>query len=189
MARSREELARQIADVFRAKGFDGASMAQIGEATGLLKGSLYHHFPHGKVDMARAALDAIGEEASEVMEGPLRQEGDPRVRIQRWVRGVERFFDGGRCNCIMGALVLSGGQEPLRDELRAAFAHWIGSLEVVLVEAGLPTRRAHHEARRSVERIQGALIVARALDDSPGVRRALRQLAQDLNETISKETP
>jgi len=62
-ASQREMLARQLAEIFRTEGYDGASMSQISEATGLLRGSLYHHFPKGKEDMAKAAMEALGAEA------------------------------------------------------------------------------------------------------------------------------
>src|SRR5690606_18941267 len=42
--------------LFREKGYHATSMADISEACGLLKGSIYHYFP-GKKELAAAALD------------------------------------------------------------------------------------------------------------------------------------
>ncbi|RFA27186.1 hypothetical protein CAI21_15155 [Alkalilimnicola ehrlichii] len=41
----RSEIVKLSADLFRAKGFRATTMADIARATGLLKGSVYHHFP------------------------------------------------------------------------------------------------------------------------------------------------
>jgi AcrR family transcriptional regulator len=38
----RAEVVARIQDVFRDRGFDGASLAEISNATGLGKSSLYH---------------------------------------------------------------------------------------------------------------------------------------------------
>jgi AcrR family transcriptional regulator len=41
---SREAILESAAQVFRQKGFHGASMADIADAVQLKKASLYHHF-------------------------------------------------------------------------------------------------------------------------------------------------
>ena len=45
-----------VAEVFRAHGYEGATLSVITEATGLGKGSLYHFFPGGKEELAAAVL-------------------------------------------------------------------------------------------------------------------------------------
>ena len=42
---SREDLLDRLLLVFRDRGFEGATIAEIARATGLGKASLYHHFP------------------------------------------------------------------------------------------------------------------------------------------------
>jgi AcrR family transcriptional regulator len=50
---------RALGEVFRAHGYEGASLTLITEATGLGKGSLYHLFPGGKEQMAAEVLADI----------------------------------------------------------------------------------------------------------------------------------
>ena len=45
-----------LMEVIRAKGFEGASMNDLAEATGLKKASLYHRFPGGKQEITEAVL-------------------------------------------------------------------------------------------------------------------------------------
>ena len=54
-----ENLLAVIAEVFRKHGYEGASLARIGQATGLGKGSLYNFFPCGKEEMAAGVLAHI----------------------------------------------------------------------------------------------------------------------------------
>lgn len=56
----REEVLNRLANAFRAGGYQGTSLKDLCEATGLVKASLYHYFPGGKQDMAQAVLDHIG---------------------------------------------------------------------------------------------------------------------------------
>ncbi|MFV2091191.1 MAG: TetR/AcrR family transcriptional regulator, partial [Pseudomonadales bacterium] len=53
---SRKTLLRALREVFEAKGFDGTTLTQLAESTGLGKASLYHHFPGGKGEMAAVLL-------------------------------------------------------------------------------------------------------------------------------------
>jgi len=48
---SDEKVFEGLSDVFRRKGYDGASYSDLMKATGLVKASLYHRFPGGKADM------------------------------------------------------------------------------------------------------------------------------------------
>jgi len=58
----RDALLRQLGQVFRERGYEGATLTQLAAATGLGKASLYHHFPGGKAEMADVLVrDAIAD--------------------------------------------------------------------------------------------------------------------------------
>ncbi|MDH3644464.1 MAG: TetR/AcrR family transcriptional regulator, partial [Gammaproteobacteria bacterium] len=42
---TRESLEDQLVTVFKKRGYEGATLNQLADATGLSKASLYHHFP------------------------------------------------------------------------------------------------------------------------------------------------
>lgn len=56
---ARGDILASLAEVFRAHGYEGATLARISDATGLGKGSLYNFFPGGKEQMADEVLAAI----------------------------------------------------------------------------------------------------------------------------------
>jgi len=61
MARStREAILTAAAELMRHKGYGAVGMKDIAAASGAPIGSLYHHFPGGKVQIARAALINAG---------------------------------------------------------------------------------------------------------------------------------
>src|SRR6478752_6301170 len=59
---SKPDLLARLMDLFREKGFDGASLSDISESTGLGKSSLYHHFPNGKEEIALQVLEHLVEQ-------------------------------------------------------------------------------------------------------------------------------
>ena len=69
----RREVLRALGEVFRAHGYEGASLTLITEATGLGKGSLYHLFPGGKEQMAAEVLADIDAWFELNIYAPLRE--------------------------------------------------------------------------------------------------------------------
>ncbi len=67
---SKEAILESAAQVFRQKGFHGASMADIAEAVQLQKASLYHHFSSKQeilVELLNRALDILVEGMTAVL--------------------------------------------------------------------------------------------------------------------------
>ena len=69
----RREVLRALGEVFRAHGYEGASLTLITDATGLGKGSLYHLFPGGKEQMAAEVLADIDAWFEFNIYAPLRE--------------------------------------------------------------------------------------------------------------------
>ncbi len=166
----------EIANVFRREGYHGASMNFISDATGLQKGSLYHHYPNGKSDMAIAAIQTIGETYKRATKSAFHPKNTLREQLEDWAEGIRTFYDDGRSNCILGTMVMSGGKQHCSDILKQAFENWIASLENILTHADIPADEAKTRAYEAVERIQGALIVSRALEDTSNFDRLIQQL-------------
>ena len=52
---TKDRLIRSSSELFRERGYSGVGVAEILKAANAPKGSLYHHFPNGKSDLALAA--------------------------------------------------------------------------------------------------------------------------------------
>lgn len=177
--RSRDEAIEQIAEQFRRHGYAATSLSRIAEATGLGRASLYHHFPGGKKEMVQEVFRKVGAEVGEIL-GQLAGPGDPRDRITASMKAVDRFYAGGDKNCLLGALVLSGGAELFADELAGAFAAWIDTLGATIQDAGVPATVARRRAEDAVMRLQGALVVTRGTQDKGLFRRMLAEMPDEL---------
>jgi AcrR family transcriptional regulator len=177
---SRDEVVARIQNVFRDNGFEGASLTEISNVTGLGKGSLYHYFPGGKDDMAIAVLGRIDGLMRERVLGPLRGTGAPQTRLRTMLRVLDDFYDGGRNACVLGSLVVGASRTRFQSELASTFVGWIDALRTLAIEAGVKPSEARRRAEDAVVRIEGALIVSAGLADGAAFKRALRAIEREL---------
>jgi TetR/AcrR family transcriptional regulator, lmrAB and yxaGH operons repressor len=177
---SREQVVERLMRAIRRFGYDGASLAELSKATGLGKSSLYHYFPAGKDDMVRAVLEHLAGELEETLFAPLRARGPVRDRLERMVETLDDFYRGGREACVLGNLVLGTSRTRFRQQLASIFDQWIDALAAALVDGGVPASLARARAEDAVIRIEGALILAGAMNDVSLFGRGLKQLPSEL---------
>lgn len=166
--------------VLRRRGYDGASLTELARATGLGKSSLYHYFPQGKDDMVREVLDRLEQQLRESLFTPLSGSGAPRRRLEAMVDTLDAFYRGGREACVLANLVLGATRRRFHKQLGRIFGEWVDAIAGALVDAGLPSALARTRAEDAVIRIEGALVLAGALDDVAVFGRAIRQLPAEL---------
>ncbi|MDX8477126.1 TetR/AcrR family transcriptional regulator [Mesorhizobium sp. VK24D] len=180
IAPERDRLLGIVAEVFREHGYEGASLSLISEATGLGKGSLYHFFPGGKEEMARAVIDNIDGWFEENVFAPLRDHADPLAGIEQMLGATDSYFHSGRRVCLVGAFALDESRDLFAGQIRDYFGRWVTHLADALVRSGLGPAGATELAEETVAAIQGALTLARASDDTGVFSRALRRLRRRL---------
>ena len=176
---------RCFGEVFREYGFDGASLAVIGERTGLGKGSLYHFFPGGKEEMAAAVLKEIDEWFEAEVYRPLREAIDPRAAIDGMIGAVDAYFRSGRRICLVGAFALDNVRDRFATAVKGYFTEWRAALASALERAGSPPDQARALSEETVIAIQGALVLARALDEPSVFSRALETSQARLIKAIA----
>lgn len=172
----RAALLPAIAEVFREHGYEGASLSLIGGATGLGKGSLYHFFPRGKEEMAEAALAEIDGWFEREVYAPLRDAEAPDKAIAAMFDSVDAYFRTGRRACLVGVLALGDARDRFAEAIRSYFVRWVAALEAALARAGQAPDDARALAEETVAGVQGAITLARALDDPAVFARAMETM-------------
>jgi len=167
-----------LSEIFREHGYAGASLSAITERTGLGKGSLYHFFPDGKDEMARAVLDDVADWFETQVFAPLRDSEDAAAGIDHMFRAVVQFFHSGRRVCLVGTFALDETRDRFAVEVQSYFAAWTRALAAALRRSGLETRHARETAEDVVAGIQGALVLARSQDDPALFVRVVKRLQQ-----------
>ena len=169
-----------LAEVFRDHGYDGASLTLIGQATGLGKSSLYHLFPNGKEQMAAEVLAEIDRWFEVNVFSPLRDEPDPRLAIRLMLARTDAYFLSGQRVCLVGTIALVDARDHFTERVRGYFAEWIDTLTAALVRAGHSSAEAAELAEETVAGVQGALVLARALNDVGVFSRAMDRIGARL---------
>jgi len=180
IAPDRDQLLGIVAEVFREHGYEGASLSLIGEATGLGKGSLYHFFPGGKEEMARAVIAHIDGWFEDNVFAPLRDRTDARAGIEHMFEATDSYFRSGRRVCLIGAFALDESRDLFAGQIRDYFGRWVTHLADALARGGHGKADAAELAVECVAAIQGALTLARAANDLDVFSRALRRLRMRL---------
>jgi len=161
----RSDVVLALAGVFRRRGFEGGSLSVIQQETGVGRGSLYHFFPQGKTDMARAVLEQVGDWFEERVFAPLRAVDDPRPALEAMAREVAAYFTSRERICLFAAMAMAEERETFAAAIRTYFADWVDALAGALRTGGLTDRAATDLALDAVAAMQGGLILARAYDD------------------------
>ncbi len=168
--------------LFRTDGYDGASLANIAEATGLRKSSLYHRFPGGKAQMAEeVALATAAHFAHEVL-APLSGPGTSRERLTQVVERLDDFYDGGRRSCLLDTLSIGDPGTEATTGLGLAAEGWIAAFADVARSEGAARAEARRRAEDAVAAIEGALVLARVTGNLRPFTRSLARLPSLLLE-------
>lgn len=187
---SRPEIVATLTEVFRERGYEGASLARLSAATGLKKASLYYHFPGGKEEMAEAVLDALAAWFTENMFAPLRGDEPLKARVQAMRTALDAHYGGGEKGCLFGLLAMGETRDRFASRTAAFFGAWIAALSAALAEAGFDDEDAVRRAADVVMEVEGALMLSRGLGDTGPFQRVLRRLpAVLLGDTRPAEAP
>lgn len=178
-----------LAEVFRLHGFEGASLALISAATGLGKGSLYNLFPGGKDEMMNAVLADIDAWFVANVFGPLEDASDPAAAVAATMRAAGTYFRSGGRVCLVGCVGLTASRDRFAARVRTYFARWVSALAACLGSAGLAQDRAERVAEETVAAIQGAIVLARALDDDGVFARIVARQEARLASAVGAGLP
>jgi TetR/AcrR family transcriptional regulator, cholesterol catabolism regulator len=93
---TRDDILQSAAQVFRQKGFHGASMADIAEAVQLQKASLYHHFSSKQeilLELLDIALEMVSTRMEQVMAQGILPEQKLRLAMRSYLQTLSEQGD------------------------------------------------------------------------------------------------
>jgi len=150
-----------LIDVFKHKGYDGASLSDLAAATGIAKASLYHRYPGGKPELGRTALAEAGRRFAMLILKPLQTAKPAPERLEAMLAGVAAFYGAEAPACLMNTLTLGDALPLFGKDIRNTHNAWQKLIARALEELGRSETQALDEAEDLIARIQGALVVSR----------------------------
>lgn len=155
-------LAESLLEVFRSRGYEGATLALLSEVTGLKKSSLYHRFPKGKDDMAKAVVLYVSEQLhSHIIRPLLNSDEAPEKRFNNMLTTIKAFYNDGKKNCLLNVLSLGETKPEINELLNNDYKAWLTALTQLGQEAGLSQADATARSEHFLIVVEGALVIQR----------------------------
>src|SRR3954454_2072506 len=169
------------------KGYAGMELRDVAERGRAPRGSIYHHFPGGKVQLAREAAELEGATIRDLIERSLEQRGLKQTLAlfgDVFRRRVADYPE--RIGCPVAAVALARPEDPeLAAVATAAFQSWERPIAAALRDEGVNARDAEAFAGLVVSTVEGALLRARAAGDHAPLDSAVAGLGQALDGLLA----
>ena len=166
--RSRVALIDTAALLFRRQGYAATGVNQILETADVKAGSLYHHFPDGKQQLAAAVVESAGGEIERLLRRFLDSDSSVADIVDGWIDLlIVALASDGRDGCPIEPIATESvnASSQVRDASARAFAGWSAAVGERLRADGWPGGDADQTALAVIALIEGALILSRIAGD------------------------
>jgi TetR/AcrR family transcriptional regulator, lmrAB and yxaGH operons repressor len=169
---TRDRLIAAAALLFRQKGYHATGLAEILLVADAPKGSLYHHFPEGKADLARAAADWTADMLVRIIDDAFGPAPDWRQGVATLCHKLARLFDLAETAnaCPISALMFDGPEaQDFRAHADAVFRRLTDAVAAHAARLGQPDPAERAETLLIM--VEGGWTLARARRQSDVLRR------------------
>lgn len=170
---SRAALIDTAATLFRRQGYAATGLKQILDEAGANAGSLYHHFPQGKQQLAAAVVDTAGAAIEQLLRRFLATGRSVADIVDQWVDLlVASLADDHRDGCPIEPIATESvnASPPVREACTRAFKGWCLAIEDRLRAEGWAASEAESVALAVISLIEGALILSRIAGDATALQ-------------------
>eukprot|EP01029_Cantina_marsupialis_P007979 TRINITY_DN191516_c0_g1_i1.p1 TRINITY_DN191516_c0_g1~~TRINITY_DN191516_c0_g1_i1.p1 ORF type:complete len:185 (-),score=16.02 TRINITY_DN191516_c0_g1_i1:200-754(-) len=157
---SAEQILTESISLFKRRGYYNTSMANIAEACGLIKGSIYHHFK-SKDEIGIESLKYIHEYfVKNIFSVAYENNTSPKDRMDNLVKKTDNYFLNSEGGCLLGnlALEVAHENENFKEVIRTYFTAWENALYEILKDRHY-SEDAKNLAKEYVSLTQGAIMM------------------------------
>lgn len=168
MARStRESILTATAELMRRQGYAAVSIKQIVAASGAPIGSIYHHFPGGKTQIARAALVDSGAAYAQLIPTLMDGHDDLGEAIADAFGAAAATMEStgfaNMCPVSTVAGEVADSDESLRTAAAEVFESWVTGAVEFFTRRGVDAGVARDVAISVICALEGAFVMARTM--------------------------
>ena len=173
--RSRAALIDTAALLFRRQGYAATGVNQILETADVKAGSMYHHFPDGKQQLAAAVVESAGGEIERLLRRFLDSDSSVADIVGGWIDLlIVQLASDGRDGCPIEPIATESvnASSQVRDASARAFAGWSAAVAERLRADGWSGGDADQTALAVIALIEGALLLSRIAGDDAALNSA-----------------
>ncbi|MGF0316216.1 TetR/AcrR family transcriptional regulator [Nocardia fluminea] len=178
---TRERLVGAVAELMRVHGYSAITVKQITAAAQAPMGSLYHHFPQGKVQIAAEALRSTGAAYIQLLPLLMDPHEDLRVALPAAFDDAARTLaESGWMNmCPVGTVAgeIADSEPVLREVAAEVMRDWIDQGTRYFAERGVGESAARELILATLSALEGAFVLGRTLRSAEPLRAAGRAMA------------
>lgn len=162
---SKARIAAVSSELLSRRGYNGMGLKAVSEAAGLPYGSIYHHFPGGKEEIAAAAITDVGSAVGGLLAQLFEACGTPEEALRAMFDFMaDRLLASDwTAGCSVGTPAQDGpsDSEIVRDACETALGDMVTAVAGGLVHHGVPPAEADGLAATVVAAYEGATLMAR----------------------------
>jgi TetR/AcrR family transcriptional repressor of nem operon len=189
---TRRKIVEAAAPIFNKQGYQGSSLSDLMEATGLKKGGIYRHFSN-KEELAAEAFDYTWEAAWNARISHVDEKANGIEKLKQF---VANFIDhrspvAGGCPILNTAIDADDGNPVLRAHAAKALRSWLSRLQDIVEQA-----RERGETRPGIDSktvstlivasLEGALMMSRLQRNDEALRRVQSHLNQYFENEVAE---
>ena len=188
---SKERIEAVSADLLARHGYNGMGLKALSQAAGLPYGSIYHHFPGGKEEIAASAIANLGAVVAQLLESLFASVPADRavVAMFDYMAGRLEASDWAE-GCVIGTPAQDGAVDSpiVREACEAALGQMTTVIGRALVDAGVAPGTADGLAVTVVAAYEGATMLARVQRSAAPLHTTATTLADLLRATTAAPT-
>ena len=188
---TRRKIVEAAAPIFNQRGYEGSSLNDLMEATGLKKGGIYRHFT-SKEELAAEAFDYTWEAAWKARLLHVDEKANGIERLKQLIANFVEYRSpvAGGCPILNTAIDADDGNPVLRARAAKALRSWLTRLQAMVQQA-----QKRGETRPGVDprmvstlivaSLEGALMMSRLQRNDEALRRVQSHLNRYLDNEVA----
>lgn len=186
---TRERILNATAELLRRKGYNGTGLKEIVSQADAPFGSIYHHFPGGKQQLAQEVIHTAGATYALLLPAVMDNQPDPVTGVREFFRLAGQHLEESgwqdACPIATIALEVASVNESLREATSEVFEDWIARGTTFLIGAGIDEATARPLAIGLIAALEGAFILARASRTVEPLHAAGELLAAEVQRALT----
>jgi AcrR family transcriptional regulator len=191
---TRTKMLISAAEVMRERGAAGVTIDEVLARSGAPRGSVYYHFPDGRIQILAEALRYSGDLITATIDEAV--DRGAKALLREYVKFWERLlidgdFNAG-CPVVAAAIGCGADDEPeLSAEAGAILGRWCTAMTRAFVAEGFGDADAASLAVMTISAMEGAIVLCRSTRSVLPLRQVADQLEFLIKarEFVSRQVP